>query len=59
MAIVYLQAPDILRAFEGGASLQEPFDVWFRKQAKDITGVDLSQPLSDPMPEVYIDWRAK
>ena len=59
MAIVYLEAPDIPRVFEGYASLQEPFDVWFREQVKDIHGVDFSEPLPGPLPEVVIDWRAK
>lgn len=59
MAIVYLEAPDIPRVFEGYGSSQEPFDVWFREQVKDIHGVDFSEPLPGPLPEVLIDWRAK
>ena len=59
MAIVYLEAQDIPRVFEGYASSQEPFDVWFREQVKDIHGVDFSKPLPGPLPEVVIDWRAK
>lgn len=59
MAIVYLEAPDIPRVFEGYTSSQEPFDVWFREQVKDIHGVDFSEPLPGPLPEVVIDWRAK
>ena len=59
MAIVYLEAQDIPRIFEGYASSQEPFDVWLREQIKGNHGVDLSQPLSDPLPEAFIDWRAK
>ena len=59
MAIVYLEAQDIPRVFEGYASSQEPFDVWFREQVKAIHGVDFSQPLPGPLPEVFIDWRAR
>jgi hypothetical protein len=59
MVIIYFEAPDIPRAFEGAARSQEPYDVWLREQLKDTTGVDLSQPLPGPLPEVYIDWRAK
>jgi hypothetical protein len=59
MAIVYLEAQDIPRVFEGYASSQEPFDVWFREQVKDIHGVDFSHPLPGPLPQVVIDWRAK
>jgi hypothetical protein len=59
MALVYWEAPDISRIFEGYASSQEPFDVWLREQIKDIHGVDMSQPPPGPLPEVVIDWRAK
>lgn len=59
LGIVYIEAPDIPRVFQVIASSQDPFDVWFREQAKDITGVDFSQPLPGPLPEVYIDWRAR
>jgi hypothetical protein len=59
MAIVYFEAPDIRRVFEVVASSQNPFDVWFREQAKDSTGVDFSQPMPGPLPEVYIDWRTR
>ena len=58
MAIVYFEAPDIPRVFEGYGSSQEPFDVWFREQVKDIHGVDFSQPLPGPLPEAFLDWRA-
>jgi hypothetical protein len=59
LAIVYFEAPDIPRVFEVIGSSQEPFDVWFREQVKDIQGIDFSQPLPGPLPEVFIDWRAK
>jgi hypothetical protein len=59
MGIVYFEAPDIPHVFETLARSQEPFDVWFREQAKDITGVDFSQPLPGSPPEVVIDWRSR
>jgi hypothetical protein len=59
MVVVYFEAPDIAHAFEVLGSSQEPFDVWFREQAKDTTGIDFSQPASGPLPEIYIDWQAK
>ena len=58
MAVVYLEAQDIPRVFEGMGSSQEPFDVWFREQVKDIHGLDLAQPLPGPFPEAIVDWRA-
>jgi hypothetical protein len=58
MAVLYIEAQDIQRVFEGLGMSQEPFDVWAREQLKEIHGVDLSQPLSGPLPEAFIDWRA-
>jgi hypothetical protein len=58
LAVVYIEAANIPRVFEGFASSQEPFDVWFREQVKQIHGLDFSQPLPGPLPEAFIDWRA-
>lgn len=58
MAVLYSEAQDVQRVFEGFGMSQELFDVWFREQAKEIHGVDLSQPLPGPLPEAYVDWRA-
>jgi hypothetical protein len=56
---VTYEAQDIPRVFASLASSQEPYDVWFREQVKDIHGVDFSQGLPGPLPEVFIDWQAK
>ncbi len=58
MAVLYLEAPDIQRAFEAMGMAQEPFDVWFLEQVKEIHGADLSQPMPGPFPETFLDWRA-
>ena len=58
LAVVYIEARDISRVFEGFGRSQEPFDIWFRQQAKEIHGLDLSQPLPGPLPEAIVDWRA-
>ena len=58
MAVIYAEAQDVQRVFEGFGMSQEPFDVWFREQVKEIHGVDLSQPLPGPLPEAFTDWRA-
>lgn len=57
LAVVYFEAQDIGRVFEGFATSQEPFDVWFREQALEIHGLDLSQPMPGPLPEAIVDWR--
>ncbi len=58
MAVVYMEAQDIAAMLQGLGSSQEPFDVWFREQVKDIHGVDLAQPPAGPLPEAIVDWRA-
>ena len=59
LAVVYSEAQDIARVFEGFGRSQEPFDVWFREQVKEIHGVDFTQPLPGPLPEAIVDWRAR
>ncbi len=59
LAILYFEAPDIARVLEEYGSSQEPFVAWVREQSKDTLGVDLSQPLPGPLPEVVLDWRAE
>ena len=58
MAVLYIEAEDIIRVFQGLASSQEPFDVLFRQQTKDFFGLDLEQPPAGPPPETILDWRA-
>ena len=58
MVVVYMEAQNISRVFEGFGISQEPFDVWFRERVKEIHGVDFSQPLPGPLPEAIVDWRA-
>lgn len=58
LAIIYVEAPSVPAVFGGLGASQEPFDVWFREQALEIHGVDLSQPPAGPLPEAIVDWRA-
>jgi|SRR5579884_3166325 len=58
MAVLYLEAEDIARAFLGLATSQDPFDVLFRQQTQEFFGLDLAQPPQGPLPETVFDWRA-
>src|SRR2546425_11260970 len=44
MAVLYIEAEDIARGFQGLARSQEPFYVFVRQQTKDFFGLDLAQP---------------
>lgn len=59
IAVVYIEAQEVARVFEGFGKMQEPFDVWFREQTKEIHGVDFAQPLPGPLPENMLDYRAR
>jgi hypothetical protein len=58
LAIVYVEAHDLPRVFQGFGTSQEPFDVWFREQVKEIHGLDFTQPPAGPLPHAIVDWRA-
>jgi hypothetical protein len=58
LSVVYLEAEDIPRVLAGFGTSQEPFDVWFREQIKEINGLDFTQPPAGPLPEAIVDWRA-
>ena len=57
--ILYLETDDPARAFQELATSQEPFDVWFRDFVREYYGLDLTQPLPGPLPELIIDWAAE
>jgi hypothetical protein len=59
LQIAYFEAEDVAGAFQGIATSQEAHDVWFRSFVLGITGVDLSQPLPGPLPELVLDWQDK
>jgi hypothetical protein len=52
---VYLEAENAVEANKRWAVSNDPFDVWFRKTAKEATGVDFNQPL--PAIRTIQDWR--
>lgn len=58
MAVLYIEADDIIHALQGLAISQDPFDVLFRQQTLDLFGFDLTQPPPGPPPETVFDWRA-
>src|SRR3712207_5905197 len=55
-AVVYLEADDPGRMFEGLATSTDPFVAWWRAQILAIHGLDLSQPLPAPPNEQVHDW---
>lgn len=52
---VYLEGDNPVEANKRWAASNDPFDVWFRKTAKEATGIDFNQPL--PAIRTIHDWR--
>lgn len=53
LTIVYIETDDPEATFAGLASSQDPFDVWFRAQTREIHGVDIEDGV--PAPELLLD----
>lgn len=53
--IVYFQAPDPDRVHQNLAVSEDPFDVWFRAQVLEITGIDISTPMPGS-PTQILNW---
>ena len=49
---VFFQSDDIGGAVSQFVSSHDPFDQWFKRQVKDVTGVDLNVPPSGPFSEI-------
>src|SRR5438270_3213140 len=54
--IVHFEAPNPEAVFAALAESTNPFDVWFRRQAGEISGIDLSKPLGE-LPQVVFQYR--
>jgi len=52
--IAFIEADDVEKALSDFAQSTDPFDVWLKVAAKSITGIDLSLPRQDPVPETLL-----
>jgi hypothetical protein len=58
LVLVRFECPDIEAAFAGLGQSKDSFDEWFKGRVLEITGVDLSAPSDDPLPEIILTWSA-
>ena len=57
-AVVYWEAKDISKVFEGFMKSDAPFDTWFKEKIlMEVHGMDFSKPLP-PMNELILDFKA-
>jgi len=52
--VVFIETDDVEKALSDFAKSKDPFDVWLKDSAKSITGIDLSLPRKDPIPETLL-----
>jgi len=55
LVIVTLEGDDPMGSFAKLANKNDEFTKWFVGQVKDVHGVDISQPLPGPPPELVVD----
>jgi hypothetical protein len=56
--LVYFECSDVEQAFGTLGASTDDFDVWFREQVKDVSGVDLGAPPEEPPPDIILNWSA-
>jgi hypothetical protein len=57
--IVYFDAPDVRAVFEEFIQSQDAFDLWFKEQLKNVTGVDMHNlPPDMKLPELLSTFEA-
>jgi hypothetical protein len=49
--VVHFESDDPANAFKVLAESTHRFDVWFKQQALQVSGVDLGKPMEGPPPE--------
>lgn len=57
-AVIYIQSDDFDSAFSQFVQSQEEFDMWFKSQVLDISGLDLNNPPEMELPELLSVYEA-
>jgi hypothetical protein len=53
--IIYHVSPDGATVHSNLAESRDPFDLWFKAQVLDLTGIDVSTPMGD-LPIQILEW---
>lgn len=57
-ASIFLEAEDLAVVFEGLATSNDPFDVWFRQNAAELHGLIIEEMGTAATSNVYFDYRS-
>jgi hypothetical protein len=57
LSVVYIEADDLEAMFDGLGGSQDPFDVWFREQTREVHGINLEDGV--PSPEQILTFEAQ
>ncbi len=59
MAILTFEGPSPENALQQFGLANDPFTQWFAAQVRDIHGVDITEPIAIPTPELVVDTEQK
>ena len=54
---IYMESKDIQKTFSYLTASKDPFDAWFIEEIKKASGIDFSQPMQGPMPELLMAYK--
>jgi hypothetical protein len=58
LLVAYMESGDFGRAFEQFVASRDPFDMWFKEQLANATGLDLNNPPELQLPELLSHYEA-
>ena len=58
-AVIYIESDDFDTAFSRFVQSQDDFDLWFKQQVLDLSGLDLNNPPEMELPELLSVYEAR
>ncbi len=56
MLVVYFEAANLKKAFDGFMKSKDKFDVWFKKQMQAYSGINMEEPGEGSLPEQILSF---
>ena len=58
-SVIYIESEDFNSAFSKFVQSQDSFDLWFKEQVLDVSGLDLNNPPEMQLPELLSVYEAR